>query len=294
MAKKKQGFAGERQIILSKSFLKGYLAQQISFKHNYFLQAGFYPDAKYQYLENLNGDSNYQIIYCIKGYGSASVNYKSYYLSVGDFLIIPANTPFSYQADVLKPWSFYAFKFNGLLYQEIINQYLKQNNPLKNYLPYTEEKIRLFSHLFNCLNQGISYANLNLINVSLIHFISSLTTVLHQNSNNKTDNNKNILNDSVKFLKENYHLNLKLEEISKQAGLSVSHYAKIFKSETGISPINYVINLKIKKACEYLQFTNLLVKEVAFKVGIHDIQYFTKIFKANVGLSPSQYRKSIA
>jgi AraC-like DNA-binding protein len=294
MAKKKQGFAGERQIVLSKSFLKSYLAQQISFKHNYFLQAGFYPDAKYQYLENLNGDENYQIIYCIKGYGSASVNYKSYYLSVGDFLIIPANIPFSYQADVLKPWSFYSFKFNGLLYQEMINQYLKQNNQLKNYLPYTDEKIRLFGQISNHLNHGISYANLNLINVALIQFISSLTTLLHQNNKVKTDNNKNILNESVKFLNENYHLNLNLDIISKQAGLSVSHYSKLFKSETGVSPINYVINLKVKKACEYLQFTNLLVKQIAFKVGIQDIYYFTKIFKANVGLSPNQYRKSIS
>jgi AraC-like DNA-binding protein len=292
MAKKKQGFAGERQIILTKSILKSYLEYQTSFNNAYFLEAGFFPNAKYQYLENFNGEGNFQIVYCINGYGSANVNYKNYHLSVGDFLIVPSNTSFSYQADELKPWSFYSIKFNGVLYQEIIEQYLKLNGSIKNYFPYTEERIKLLNQLYNCLNQGVSFGNISMINTLLIHFISALSILNDQNETQKTDNNKKIIHSSIKYLRENYSKNINLKNMSDQASLSISHFSKIFKIETGVSPVNYLINLKVKKACEFLQFTNLLIKEVSFKVGIQDIHYFTKVFTKNIGLSPNQYRKS--
>jgi AraC-like DNA-binding protein len=292
MAKKKQGFAGERQIVLSKNLLNSYLEHQVCYAEAYFMQASFFPDAKYQYLENFSGETNLQLVYCINGYGNANVNHKNYHLSVGDFLIIPANVPFSYLADELRPWSFFSFKFNGKLYHETINQYLKFNGSIKNYLPYTEERIKLLNKLYNCLNQGTSFGNINLINGFMIHFITSLSVMSDHINNNQTGNNKNIVNNSIKYLRDNFSQKIDLENLSANAGLSISHFSKIFKEETGISPINYLINLKIKKACEFLRFTNLLVKEISYKVGILDIYYFTKVFTKNVGLSLSQYRKS--
>ena len=54
-----------------------------------------------------------------------------------------------------------------------------------------------------------------------------------------------------------------LRELAAFAGLSVSHFSAVFRERTGYSPIEYFNHLKIQKACQYLAFTGMTVKELA-------------------------------
>jgi AraC-like DNA-binding protein len=71
----------------------------------------------------------------------------------------------------------------------------------------------------------------------------------------------------------------------------VSHYSSLFKKKTGFSPIDYFNHLKIQKACQYLQFTQLRIREIALKVGISDPLYFSRLFTQTMGYSPKEYRQ---
>ncbi|HEX7365581.1 MAG TPA: AraC family ligand binding domain-containing protein [Pelobium sp.] len=111
MAKKKQGFAGERLIELSKEVIDNYCLKHPSASNGLFTRVGFFPDAKYQFIEESDGRDEYVLIYCVKGYGVAIINHKTFHISPGDFFLIPAHTPFAYYADKIKPWTIFWFFF---------------------------------------------------------------------------------------------------------------------------------------------------------------------------------------
>lgn len=66
----------------------------------------------------------------------------------------------------------------------------------------------------------------------------------------------------------------------------------IFKSHTGLSPLEYLNRVRILRALELLQTTHHSIADIAEQVGIHDPNYFTRIFKKLIGYPPS-YFKSI-
>lgn len=93
------------------------------------------------------------------------------------------------------------------------------------------------------------------------------------------------------YFKENYMKKISVEEISHYTYLSTTYVTKIFKEETGSTPINYLIGVRMNKAKDLLQDGTLSVKEVAKSVGYDDPYYFSKLFKKHCGLSPTLYRR---
>jgi AraC-like DNA-binding protein len=82
----------------------------------------------------------------------------------------------------------------------------------------------------------------------------------------------------------------RLSEIAESVNVSVSHYSFLFRQKTGFAPMEYFNQLKIQKACQYLLFTDLRIKEIAQQLGIDDPYYFSRMFTRLMGLSPKEYR----
>ncbi|MEG0152302.1 MAG: AraC family transcriptional regulator [Cellulosilyticaceae bacterium] len=86
-----------------------------------------------------------------------------------------------------------------------------------------------------------------------------------------------------------YYMNdISLDYISKSMYLSPIYISKLFKEETGSSPINYLIQIRLNKAKELLQTQNLPIKSIAKSVGYEDAYHFSKLFKKYFGISPSK------
>ena len=103
-----------------------------------------------------------------------------------------------------------------------------------------------------------------------------------------------IVSTLVSFLNENYMRPVSLETISKSIYLSPTYVSKVFKEETGETPINYMIKLRLSKAREMLLEGGHSIKEVARSVGYEDVYYFSKLFKKYNHISPSGVRKQAA
>jgi AraC-like DNA-binding protein len=82
----------------------------------------------------------------------------------------------------------------------------------------------------------------------------------------------------------------RLSEYAKNANLSVSQFSFLFNQHTGVSPMTYLIEIRMQRACEYIDTTNQSIKEIAYELGFEDPFYFSRAFKKCTGLSPSQYR----
>lgn len=97
---------------------------------------------------------------------------------------------------------------------------------------------------------------------------------------------------ALRYLDENIHSNIVLEELAREACLSRDHFIKIFNREVGCSPIQYIIRRKMMKAQLMLASSANTIKDIALFLGYDDFSYFSRLFKKHVGKTPLQYRNS--
>ena len=80
-------------------------------------------------------------------------------------------------------------------------------------------------------------------------------------------------------------------ELAKSCALSETYFRKLFKKTHGVSPIQYVIDLRVDFASHLLQSRLYTISEVATKSGFTDPKYFSRVFKARFGLTPKEYQQ---
>ncbi|HKS29218.1 MAG TPA: helix-turn-helix domain-containing protein [Pyrinomonadaceae bacterium] len=81
-----------------------------------------------------------------------------------------------------------------------------------------------------------------------------------------------------------------LPEMAQSVGLSVEHLRALFKSEIGMTPLQYQKRLRLSEAKRLLESTFLNVQEIVVRVGLSDDSHFVRDFKKLYGLTPAQYR----
>lgn len=81
-------------------------------------------------------------------------------------------------------------------------------------------------------------------------------------------------------------------QLARLAALSYCQLFRLFKSETGLSPQQYIEQQRIERAKRLLTVNRLSIKEIAAQVGFANQLYFSRRFQKATGLSPSQYRAS--
>lgn len=100
------------------------------------------------------------------------------------------------------------------------------------------------------------------------------------------------VNCIINYLNENYEQKISLEQIAHNMYLSPVYISKIFKEETGESPINYLIKIRLEKAKDILvSGYGGSIKNIANRVGYEDVYHFSKLFKKYYGISPLYYKK---
>src|SRR4029077_12622514 len=82
-----------------------------------------------------------------------------------------------------------------------------------------------------------------------------------------------------------------LIRLAQEANMSEFHFSRAFKRTTGLTPSQYFIHLRLKKARRLLRETNRSIIEIGLDVGYTSPSHFAQIFRREVGLSPSEYRR---
>ncbi len=83
-----------------------------------------------------------------------------------------------------------------------------------------------------------------------------------------------------------------VEKLSKELGMSRVHLYKKLTALTGKTPIEFIRIMRLKRAAQYLEKSQLTVSEIAYEVGFNDPRYFSRYFKSEYGILPSQYANS--
>lgn len=100
--------------------------------------------------------------------------------------------------------------------------------------------------------------------------------------------NKNIRR-AIEFMYEYYNSNFSVEDLAGVANLSKFHFIRVFKAETGKTPYEYLMDIKIHKAKQLLKERELTITEICFLLGFNDHSHFTKTFKMKTGCTPTEF-----
>lgn len=94
-----------------------------------------------------------------------------------------------------------------------------------------------------------------------------------------------------RYLERHYAEEISLQQMANELFVSSAYLSARFKSKTGKTMVQYLEDVRMKKAAEYLQLGKLSVSEVAELVGYHDASYFTRVFRKRYGKSPRDFRE---
>lgn len=95
----------------------------------------------------------------------------------------------------------------------------------------------------------------------------------------------------IDYINQHYDQTLSIETLAKRMGYSKTHFMTVFKKQTGTSCTEFIIQVRLSKACEELINTSASILEIATNVGFNNLSNFNRQFKRYYQLTPSQYRR---
>ena len=292
--KKRDGFAGELLISIPQNVLAGAIQKGQILPHQlYVSHIGYFPKALYHYCQRPQGCVDNILFYCVQGKGYYTLDGHTFTLNPNQYVIVPAtDKPLVYWSDTEDPWSIYWVHFTSDALQAFNRAYHIVPEQGPQYIPHNEKGIRIWEEMYENLSRGYSPENLMNTNLCLYHLIATFVFSQQQNQNSSSPE-KAIIRDTIDYMKNNLDKTIRIEDFADLNKYSVSHFSKLFRLTTGMSPIEYFIHLKMQKACQLLYTEDSRVKQIAALLGYDDPYYFSRLFKKYMNTSPETYRKSV-
>ena len=292
--KKRDGFAGELLISIPQNVLAGAIQKGQILPHQlYVSHIGYFPKALYHYCQRPQGCVDNILFYCVQGKGYYTLDGHTFTLNPNQYVIVPAtDKPLVYWSDTEDPWSIYWVHFTSDALQAFNRAYHIVPEQGPQYIPHNEKGIRIWEEMYENLSRGYSPENLMNTNLCLYHLIATFVFSQQQNQNSSSPE-KAIIRETIDYMKNNLDKTIRIEDFADLNKYSVSHFSKLFRLTTGMSPVEYFIHLKMQKACQLLYTEDSRVKQIAALLGYDDPYYFSRLFKKYMNTSPETYRKSV-
>ena len=231
---------------------------------------------------------HYLIHHIIRGKGSYTIEGRAYYLGAGDTFLLFPGVESCYRADEKDPWEYAWVGFAGNdAYSMIANTEFSKENPILN-------QSEISSELFQKI-RAVYEANGNTFRdaVSMTGALYSLMGFLMKHSAGKEQpKNPQIhyVERAMQYIAEQYSYPITVEDVAVYTGVSRSYLFRLFREKMKQSPKEYLLEYRIRQACQLLNQTDLPVRSIAHSVGFEDNLYFSKVFRKYKSCTPSEYR----
>lgn len=233
----------------------------------------------------------YVLLYISGGCGffSSPVNEKVT-LKAGSMVLLFPGEWHNYYPDKSHGWEEYWIGFKGNNMDERVNNGIfdKQKNLFN--VGYNPEIIRLYTNVIHiATEQNIGYQQ---VLSGIANLLLSMTYSLDKMAASDQKEITRQINKAKMVMIENSHTDIRPEDIAEKICMSYSWFRHIFKQQTGLSPHQYIQELRIRESKELLVMTTLTCQEIAYKVGYDNPVYFGALFKKMTGHTPGQYRET--
>ncbi len=156
-------------------------------------------------------------------------------------------------------------------------------------------KLNEMSQIISMTSRDENMKNVNITQGKEPDKVYSLIDTINKGIYNKSfeikeQKNNIILRPALEYIQNNYCHSISLDEMASLCNISSSYFSKLFKKMTGENFSNYISKLRMKKAKELLETSDISIKNLSIDLGFEDCGYFVKVFKKIVGVTPSSYR----
>ena len=153
--------------------------------------------------------------------------------------------------------------------------------------------LTLFEDVLEGLAHGFTLTHLIYAAHSLTHLMGLILRHKEEFGHGETSVRERI-NQSIQFMKGHLREPLNIATLAALVNLSRSHYTTLFQRVTGYAPLHYLNHLRMQRAVELLNSTDLSIKQISEQLGFSDQFYFSRAFRKMHSHSPSEHRRRYA
>ncbi|MDR3707134.1 MAG: AraC family transcriptional regulator [Capsulimonadaceae bacterium] len=259
------------------SFLNVYLAGQTC------------RDPRYRSAHNMVEDSifdRYQFEYVLSGTGYIETVGAKHRVNAGDFFFLNKSRPHYYYSDPSDPFEKVFVTVNGRLIDHLTAAYGLLDSVVIKHVDVGAIMLNILRVLDDAYPNTPTEKTALLLH-EVIQCVQKDEVFDLANTSNRMD----IGNQLCQYVHDNIEGQLSLKILAENFCLSESQIIRTFKSNTGKTPKQYIIDLKIDIAKDYLSYTNLSIEEIADRLLFSSHHHFSQLFTNRVRVTPLSYRK---
>ena len=286
-----------------KSATRRMINEQLPISESSPIKARFYDYAHFTYPWHFHAE--YEIIYFKEGTGTSFIGNSMENFRDGDFILIGSNLPHYMKSDDIYHAADSNLRTKGTIiqFEQAFMQY-----SIRHYIQFTKiKKLLDDSQRGIYFPAGCSGKAIDLLeNIPLESGMDQILSILQLFKEMSDISSKVILPPSeqmdqihgnsridkiLAYLNQHYTRHMDLNEISCLAAMSPASFCRFFKSKTGKTLKNYILDMRIGYACKLLSLDNMNISQISTECGFDTISHFNKSFKRNTGFTPTEYRR---
>lgn len=280
----RDGFPGQRLRALPRPLVTAALRDRVT-RRLLVTDAGYFPHAAAHGRVRHAGAAESVLIVCTAGAGRVAADSGTHRVEAGQAVVLPAGSPHRYEADRDDPWSIWWMHVAGEDTDDLIAAINAGESPVLT-LHDTDAAVEDLQRVVTALECDDTAASLYLAGGAAWSLLARLAAERRAGAAPDADRIRAVQD----VIRADLAARMTVAGLARQAGLSASHFAVLFKRATGSSVMDYVKRQRSARARELLLTTSLTVAEVAERVGYADPFYFARHFRSVNGTSPSAFR----
>ena len=234
--------------------------------------------------------NEYQLLYITEGEGVFnSAHAKDVPLKAGDLFLLFPGEWHTYYPTGKQGWKSYWIGFKGKNVDDRVKAgFLSVDKPIY-HVGFSADIIRLYEEAYKRAQEEAPY--LQQILAGIVNHLVGLMYALERSMELSKDHTRvDMINLARLRIRESLEVDLTIQQVAEDLGVSYSNFRKLFKEFTGISPALYQQDLRLQRAKELLATTTLSIKEIAYRLRFESPDYFSSKFKIKTGKKPSEFR----
>ena len=233
----------------------------------------------------------YSITYITRGSGvfeTKEFGIKS--INQGDVMFLFPGTWHRYQPNPAVGWDEYWICFDGESVRELQRKgFISPNQPL-----FHADKDKDLLSLFERMMETIRESRLGFAHIAAADTLAIIARVLAQarRQNPPDRHSEPVIRNAKDLIVARSNATLDVPALAQQLGVGYSWFRQAFKRHTGLAPVQYHAQVRLHKARELLERTDLTVQEISYQLGFETQNYFSRLFKRHTGLAPKCWRQT--
>ena len=237
------------------------------------------------------GRNDYQLLYIAAGKGEFYFKGRKEptIVTKGNMILFRPGEPQVYYYYAVDKTEVYWVHFTGWKVEEYLERYELPHDENVFYTGVSPDYPWIYNQMIRELQlQRVNHEDM--ISLYMHHIFITINRYIKERRETKNDT-INDIERAAHYFKDNYNKQISIEQYAAEHLMSVNWFIHSFKSVMKMSPMQYIISLRIAMAKGYLENSTKNIAEISNEVGYENALYFSRLFRKYTGMTPTEYRK---